>query len=70
MGDFSGGYPLPNAVGTPPEFAHLLFAQVYWLYTRAEFNKTDFLTCLLITEVNHSVCTIEEHSKSELGHSE
>ena len=47
-----------------------MLAQVYWLYTRGEFNKTYLLSGFLITEVDKSIHTIEKHSKAEVGHSE
>ena len=47
-----------------------MLAQVYWLYTRGEFNKTYLLSGFLITEVDKSIRTIEKHSEAEVGHSE
>ena len=47
-----------------------MLAQVYWLYTRGEFNKTYLLSGSLITEVDEPIRTIEKHSEAEVGHSE
>ena len=47
-----------------------MLAQVYWLYTRGEFNKTYLLTGFLITEVDEPIHTIEKNSEAEVGHSE
>ena len=47
-----------------------MLAQVYWLYTRSEFNKTYLLSGSLITEVDEPIHTIEKHSEAEVGHSE
>ena len=47
-----------------------MLAQVYWLYTRCEFNETYSLTGSLITEVDEPIRTIEKHSKTKIGHSE
>ena len=47
-----------------------MLAQVYWLYTRGEFNKTYLLSGSLITEVDEPIRTIEKHSEAEVGHPE
>ena len=47
-----------------------MLAQVYWLYTRGEFNETYLLSSFLITKVDKSIHTIEKHSEAKLGHSE
>jgi len=38
-----------------------MLAQVYWLYTRGEFNKTYLLSGFLITEVDEPIHAIEKH---------
>ena len=47
-----------------------MLAQVYWLYTRGELNKTYLLSSFLITEVDKSIHTIEKHSEAKVGHPE
>ena len=47
-----------------------MLAQVYWLYTRGELNKTYLLSGFLITEVDEPIHTIEKNSEAEVGHSE
>ena len=47
-----------------------MLAQVYWLYTRGEFNKTYLLSGFLITEVDEPINAIEKHREAEVGHSE
>ena len=47
-----------------------MLAQVYWLYTRGEFNETYLLSSFLITEVDKSIHTIEKHSEAKVGHPE
>ena len=47
-----------------------MLAQVYWLYTRGEFNETYLLSGFLITEVDKSIHTIEKHSEAKVGHPE
>ena len=47
-----------------------MLAQVYWLYTRGELNKTYLLTGSLITEVDEPIHAIQKHSEAEVGHSE
>ena len=64
-----GCTPRQTVLATPPRLACLL-AQVYWLYTRGEFNEAYLLSGFLITEVDKSIHTIEKHSEAEVGHSE
>ena len=47
-----------------------MLAQVYWLYTRGELNKTYILTGSLITEVDEPIHAIEKHSEAKVGHPE
>ena len=47
-----------------------MLAQVYWLYTRGEFNETYFLTGSLITKVDEPIHAIEKHREAEVGHPE
>ena len=47
-----------------------MLAQVYWLYTRGEFNKTYLLSGFLITEVDEPIHAIEKHREAKVGHSE
>ena len=47
-----------------------MLAQVYWLYTRGELNKTYLLTGSLITEVDAPIPAIKKHREAEVGHSE
>ena len=70
MSGFKGVAPPRQTQSATPCCRSLMFAQVYWLYTRAYLNKTDFFTCLLLSEVYQSVGTIKEHRCSELGHPE
>lgn len=51
MSGFKGVAPPRQTQSATPCYRSLMFAQVYWLYTRAYLNKTDFFTCLLLSEV-------------------
>ena len=44
-----------------------MLAQVYWLYTRGEFNKTYLLSGFLITEVDEPIHAIEQHREAEVS---
>ena len=44
-----------------------MLAQVYWLYTRGELNKTYLLSGFLITEVDEPIHAIEKHREAEVS---